>query len=107
MRRTSVSNQLSPHTILSCRETVRLWLTLLRDHTGAEPAALRMADGDAPGVLRFLHDLEQERGHSVRSRTIRLAAIRSLVRFVAWRDPERLGMVTRGLAMPVRGRTKN
>ena len=54
--------QLSPQTILSCRDTFRLWLTFLRDHTGAEPAALRMADVDAPGVLRFLHYLEQERG---------------------------------------------
>ena len=94
--------RLSPHTILSCRDTFRLWLTFLRDHTGAEPAALRMADVDAPGVLRFLHYLEQERGNSVRSRNIRLAAIRSFVRFVALRDPESLGMVTRVLAIPVK-----
>ena len=46
--------RLSPQTILSCRDTFRLWLTFLRDHTSVEPAALRMADGDAPGVLRFL-----------------------------------------------------
>ena len=63
--------RLSPPTILSCRDTFRLWLTFLRDHTGAEPAALRMADVDAPGVLRFLNYLEQERGNSVRSRNIR------------------------------------
>ena len=94
--------QLSPQTILSCRDTFRLWLTFLRDHTGAEPASLRMADVDAPGVLRFLHYLEQERRNSVRSRNIRLAAIRSFVRFVALRDPESLGMVTRVLAIPVK-----
>jgi integrase/recombinase XerD len=94
--------QLSPQTILSCRDTFRLWLTFLRDHTGAEPAALRMADVDAPGVLRFLDSLEQARGNSVRSRHIRLAAIRAFVRFVALRDPESLGMVTRVLAIPVK-----
>ncbi len=63
--------RLSPQTILSCRDTFRLWLTCLRDHTGAEPTTLRMADGDAPGVRRFLDSLEQERGNSVRSRTMR------------------------------------
>ena len=63
--------RLSPQTILSCRDTFRLWLTLLRHHPGVEPAALRMADVDAPVVLRLLDYLEQERGNSVRSHTIR------------------------------------
>ena len=54
--------RLSPQTILSCRDTFRLLLTFLRDHTGVEPSALRIADVDAPVVLRFLTYLEQERG---------------------------------------------
>lgn len=94
--------RLSPQTILSCRDTFRLWLTFLRDHTGVEPAALRMADVDAPVVLRFLDYLEQERGNSVRSRNIRLAALRTFFRFVALRDPDSLGIVTRVLAIPVK-----
>jgi integrase/recombinase XerD len=94
--------RLSPQTILSCRDTFRLWLTFVRTHTGVEPAALRMADVDAPIVLRFLDYLEQERGNSVRSRNIRLAAIRSFFRFVALRDPDSLGIVTRVLAIPVK-----
>jgi site-specific recombinase XerD len=61
-----------------------------------------MADVDAPVVLRFLDYLEQERGNSVRSRNIRLAAIRSFFRFVALRDPDSLGIVTRVLAIPVK-----
>jgi integrase/recombinase XerD len=94
--------RLSPQTILSCRDTFRLWLTFLRDHTGVEPAALRLADVDAPVVLRFLDYLEQKRGNSVRSRNIRLAALRSFFRFVALRDPESLDIVTRVLAIPVK-----
>jgi site-specific recombinase XerD len=94
--------RLSPQTILSCRDTFRLWLMFLRSHTGVEPAALRMADVDAPVVLRFLDYLEQERGNSVRSRNIRLAAIRAFFRFVALRDPDSLGIVTRVLAIPVK-----
>ena len=73
--------RLSPHTIVSCRDTFRLLLTFLRDHTGVEPSALRIADVDAPAVLRFLDHLEQQRGNSVRSRNIRLAAIRSVLPF--------------------------
>ena len=94
--------RLSPQTILSCRDTFRLWLTFLRHHTGVEPAALRMADVDAPVVLRFLDYLEQECGNSVRSRNIRLAALRAFFRFVALRDPDSLGIVTRVLAIPVK-----
>ena len=95
-------SRLSPQTILSCRDTYRLWLTFLRRHTGVEPAALRMADVDAPVVLRFLDYLEQERGNSVRCRNIRLAALRAFFRFIALRDPDSLGIVTRVLAIPVK-----
>ena len=94
--------RLSPQTILSCRDTFRLFLTFLRDHTGVEPSALQIADVDAPVVLRFLTYLEQERGNSVRSRNIRLSAIRSFFRLVALRDPDSLGIVTRVLAIPVK-----
>jgi integrase/recombinase XerD len=94
--------RLSPQTIVSCRDTFRLLLTFVRDQTGVEPAALRLADVDAPVVLRFLTYLEQERGNSVRSRNIRLSAIRSFFRLVALRDPDSLGIVTRVLAIPVK-----
>jgi site-specific recombinase XerD len=61
-----------------------------------------MADVDAPVVLRFLNYLEQERGNSVRSRNICLAALRAFFRFMALRDPDHLGIVTRVLAIPVK-----
>src|SRR5712691_2615729 len=94
--------RLSPQTIRSCRDTFRLWLMFLRDHTGVEPSALQITEVDAPVVLRFLTYLEQERGNSVRSRNIRLSAIRSFFRLVALRDPESLGVVTRVLAIPMK-----
>lgn len=92
--------RLSPHTIVSCRDTFRLLLTFLRAHTGIEPSALQIADVDAPVVLRFLSYLEQERGNAVRSRNIRLSALRSFFRLVALRDPDSIGVVTRVLAIP-------
>ena len=98
--------RLSPHTIVSCRDTFRLLLTFVRDQTGIEPSALRMADLDAPSVLRFLDYLEEQRGNSVRSRNIRLAAIRSFFRLVALRDPDSLGIATRVLAIPIKREDK-
>ena len=94
--------RLSPQTIVSCRDTFRLLLTFLRDQTGIEPSALRIADIDAPVVLSFLHYLEQQRGNSVRSRNIRLSAIRSFFRLVALREPDSIGIITRVLAIPMK-----
>jgi integrase/recombinase XerD len=98
--------RLSSQTIVSCRDTFRLLLTFLRDQTGIEPSALRLADVDAPVVLRFLTYLEQERGNSVRSRNIRLSAIRSFFRLVALRDPDSIGIATRVLAIPTKREDK-
>jgi integrase/recombinase XerD len=98
--------RLSPPTIVSCRDTFRLLLTFLRDQTGIEPSALRIADLDAPAVLRFLEYLEQQRGNAVRSRNIRLSAIRSFFRLVALRDPDSLGIATRVLAIPLKREDK-
>src|SRR6185369_2208829 len=102
----SQQKRLSPQTILSCRDTFRLLLTFLREHTSLEPSALRIADVDAPAVLSFLDYLEQQRGNSVRSRNIRLAAIRSFFRLVALRDPDSIGIATRVLAIPIKREDK-
>jgi site-specific recombinase XerD len=98
--------RLSPQSIISCRDTFRLLLTFLRDQTGVEPSALCIADVDAPVVLRFLNYLEQNRGNSVRSRNIRLSAIRSFFRLVALREPDSIGVATRVLAIPTKREDK-
>ena len=43
----------SPQTIASCRDTFRLLLQFLKKATGIEPAAMKIADIDAPrrGVI--------------------------------------------------------
>ncbi len=92
--------RLSPQTIASCRDTFRLLLTFLRDRSGIDPSALRIADMDAPAILSFLDYLEEQRGNSVHSRNIRLSAIRSFLRLVVFRDPESIGVATRGMAIP-------
>jgi len=92
--------RVSPQTMASYRDTFRLLLTFIKETTGKEPSTLHVADLDAPIVLQFLDYLEHQRGNAIRSRNMRLAAIRSFARFLALRDPEHLAIVTRVLAIP-------
>jgi integrase/recombinase XerD len=96
----------SPQTVASCRDTFRLLLLFIRETKHIEPSALCLTALDVPTLLDFLTHLEQHRGNTVRSRNIRLSAIRSFFRFVALRDPERVDLVTRILAIPVKRQDK-
>src|SRR5712692_8322436 len=98
--------RVSPQTIASCRDTFRLLLTFIKETVGIEPSALRVTHLDAPLVLRFLDYLEHQRGNAVRSRNIRLSALRTFFRFVALRDPESVVIATRVLAIPLKREDK-
>src|SRR2546430_4382782 len=54
----------------------------------------------SPPVGRYVHSLEQQRGNRVRSRNIRLSALRTFFRFVALQAPESVAIATRVLAIP-------
>lgn len=92
----------SQQTVACYRDTFRLLLRFMRERTGAEPAGLPLTALDADAVLAFLDHLERDRGCMVRSRNNRLAAIRSFFRLVALRVPDRLGQVTRVMAIPIK-----
>jgi len=81
-------------------------LEFLRTRTGKEPCSLLITDLDVTAILAFLDHLEEKRGNKVRSRNLRLAAIRTFFRFVALCDPERLGQVTQIMAIPVKRQEK-
>src|SRR5262249_8060005 len=98
--------RVSPQTLASCRDSFRLLLTFVKETMGIEPSALAVADLDAPTLLAFLDHLEQQRGNAIRSRNIRLSALRSFFRFVALREPESVAMVTRVLAIPIKREDK-
>jgi site-specific recombinase XerD len=98
--------RVSPQTLASVRDSFRLLLEFLQARTGIAPSSLRVTDLDVTAILAFLDDLEEKRQNTVRSRNIRLAAIRTFFRYLALRDPDRLGQVTQVLAIPVKRQEK-
>ncbi len=92
--------QASPHTIAAYRDTLRLLVGFAADRRGSEPSTLDIGDLDAPLVGAFLDHLEHQRGNGVRTRNARLAAIRSLFRYLALRHPEHAAVIARVLAIP-------
>jgi integrase/recombinase XerD len=94
--------RVSPQTIASYRDTFRLLLEFIRDKQRIEPAAVSIKDLDVEVILSFLDHLERTRHNSIRSRNLRLAAIRSFFRLVALRDPVQVSQAARVLAIPVK-----
>ena len=92
--------QASPNTIAGYRDTLRLLLRFASERTGRAPTKLKIEDLDADRVSEFLAHVERERRNSARSRNTRLAAIRSLFRFVAMNEPAYMLHCQRILAMP-------
>ena len=100
------NKRVSPQTIASLRDSFRILLEFLRAQTGIEPAKLQVTDLNSSAILAFLDHLEQKRGNSVRSRNLRLSAIRTFFRYLALYDPDRLGQITQVMAIPVKRQDK-
>ena len=98
--------QVSPHTLASYRDTFRLLLVFVRKHLGKAPSTLNLVDIDASLVGAFLDDLEVRRSISVRTRNLRLTAIRSFFRFVAYEEPAFSAHIQRVLAVPSKRQDK-
>lgn len=92
--------QVSPHTISSYRDTFRLLLAFARQRRQKSPSQLALEDIDAPLIGAFLEDLETSRGNAVRSRNLRLTAIRSFFQYAAYEAPTHAAQIQRVLAMP-------
>ncbi len=92
---------LSPCTVASYRDTFVLLLRYARLQ-GKEPNSLELTDISPKFLVGFLDHLERERHNSVRSRNIRLAAVRSFLKFAARRDPVHLRHIEQALAVPMK-----
>ncbi|MFQ6109838.1 MAG: tyrosine-type recombinase/integrase [Candidatus Aminicenantales bacterium] len=101
-RRLITQRNASSQTIAGYRDTFRLLFHYAQEKLKKTPAALRFEDLDADFVLKFLDYLEQERGNSERTRNLRLAAIRSFLRYVSYRLPGSLSSIQQVLAIPLK-----
>lgn len=90
----------SPHTIAAYRDSFRLLLTFMHQHTGTAPSRLQLEDLDAATITAFLAHLEHERGNSVRTRNARLTAIHSFFHYAALKAPESAELIARVLSIP-------
>lgn len=77
----------SHHTVLSYRDSWRLFLRFVAAQKTKSVARLGMDDLTAVEVLAFLKDIEQIRKSSIGTRNCRLSALHSFYRLVADREP--------------------
>jgi len=92
--------QVSPHTLSAYRDTWRLLLVFASAKRSKEPSKLDIDDLDATVVGAFLEHIERQRKNGARTRNARLAGIRSLFRYAAFRHPEHAALIERVLAIP-------
>jgi site-specific recombinase XerD len=94
--------QANAHTIASYRDTFRLLLQFAQRRLHRAPSAWAIDDIDAPLVVEFLDELEKTRDVTARTRNLRLTAIRSFFRYVAFEAPAHAAQIQRLLAIPAK-----
>jgi site-specific recombinase XerD len=94
--------QASVHTIASYRDTFRLLLEFVQRRRHKAPSTLALEDIDAPLVMDFLDEQEQVRGVTARTRNLRLTAVHSFFRYVAFEMPSHAAHIQRVLAIPAK-----
>ena len=92
----------SPRTVACYRDALMLFLNFANRKLGQTPTALRLADIQPDLILAFLDHLERERHNTVRSRNLRLTALRAFLKFAGRRDLSSLHTIERALAVPMK-----
>ena len=92
----------SPRTVACYRDALMLFLDFASHKLGKTPTTLRLADIQPDLILAFLNHLEHDRHNSVRSRNLRLTALRSFLKFAGRRDVASLHVIERALAVPMK-----
>ena len=92
----------SPRTVACYRDALLLFLDFASRRLGKAPTTMQLADLHPDLILAFLDHLEQDRKNSVRSRNLRLTALRAFLKFAGRRDVASLHDVERALAVPMK-----
>lgn len=91
---------MSPHTVLSYRDSLRLLLCFVAACRNASVSDLDVEHIGPQEVIDFLHHLEEVRRSTVSTRNVRMAAIHAFFRYLSARDPERMEQCQRVLGVP-------
>jgi integrase/recombinase XerD len=91
--------QVSNHTIASYRDTFRLLLAFAQKQLNKSPLQLALDDLNAPFIGAFLDHIQSNRHNGSRTRNLRLTAIRSFFKYVAFQEPSRSAQIQRVLAI--------
>lgn len=92
----------SSHTVISYRDTWRLFLRFVAERQKRAVAKLTVEQITANEVLAFLDHCEKERKVSVGTRNCRLAALRSFFSFVAGHEPALAAQCAQILRVPTK-----
>jgi hypothetical protein len=92
----------SPRTVACYRDALMLFFNFAQRRLSKAPTALRLADIQPDLILAFLDHLERDRHNSVRSRNLRLTALRAFLKFAGRRDVSSLHIIERALAVPMK-----
>jgi len=95
----------SPHTILSYRDSLKLFLLFLARQKNVSVSDLRIENLGREEIIAFLNHLEENRHNQAGTRNSRLAALHSFFRYVAGIYPEALDQCQRILSIPFKRRT--
>ncbi len=93
---------LSPCTVSSYRDAMMLLLEFSHEHLGKAPTEMMIEDISSDLIIAFLAHLEQERHNSIRSRNLRLAALRAFLKFVSHRGIYSLQIIEQALGVPMK-----
>jgi site-specific recombinase XerD len=93
---------LSQNTVLAYRDTLKLFFAFESARQRKPVAHLRLDDLNVNSVLLFLNQIESVRKNSILTRNSRLAALRTLSRFLTIKDLLRAGEYQRIIALPLK-----
>jgi integrase/recombinase XerD len=96
----------SPHTIACYRDAFRLLLRFAEEKLHTRPSDLELSDISADVIDEFLDHLEKQRSVSIRTRNLRLSAIRSFFSFAAFEEPAYSAHIQRILTIPAKRRSR-
>lgn len=92
----------SVHTCEAYAYTFKLLFSYASERLKVAPSQLHLEQLNASLVVDFLNHLERVRANTPKTRNLRLAAIRSFLRFMEYRVPTALEQIGQILAIPVK-----